>query len=176
MVWPWCGSLGSRRRRTDATKRAQRRKDCVRVAAGGRRQEGERGLPRDGVTAQAFYSWKRKYAGLGISDLRELRQLRKENRKLKTLVANLTLDKHIRTAYRTCCHRGLARPALRRRPAHSRASDSALGESAALSPFYQVCLHPERLKQRLKHAQLLARLEDDYRTISWHRLPLPLGA
>jgi putative transposase len=48
-----------------------------------------------GVSAQAFYSWKRKYAGLGISDLRELRQLREENRKLKTLVANLTLDKHI---------------------------------------------------------------------------------
>ena len=48
-----------------------------------------------GVSAQAFYSWKRKYAGLGISDLRELRQLREENRKLKMLVANLTLDKHI---------------------------------------------------------------------------------
>jgi len=48
-----------------------------------------------GVSAQAFYSWKRKYAGLGLSDLRELRQLREENRKLKTLVANLTLDKHI---------------------------------------------------------------------------------
>jgi putative transposase len=48
-----------------------------------------------GVSAQAFYSWKRKHAGLGLSDLRELRQLRDENRKLKTLVANLTLDKHI---------------------------------------------------------------------------------
>lgn len=48
-----------------------------------------------GVSAQAFYSWKRKYAGLGLSELRELRQLREENRKLKTLVANLTLDKHI---------------------------------------------------------------------------------
>lgn len=48
-----------------------------------------------GVSAQAFYSWKRKYAGLGLSELRELRQLREENRKLKTLVADLTLDKHI---------------------------------------------------------------------------------
>jgi putative transposase len=48
-----------------------------------------------GVSVQAFYSWKRKYAGLGISDLRELRQLREENRKLKTLVADLSLDKHI---------------------------------------------------------------------------------
>ena len=48
-----------------------------------------------GISPQAFYSWKRKYAGLGLNELRELRQLREENRKLKTLVADLTLDKHI---------------------------------------------------------------------------------
>ena len=47
------------------------------------------------MSQQAFYSWKRRYAGLGLSELRELRQLREENRKLKTLVADLTLDKHI---------------------------------------------------------------------------------
>jgi len=43
-----------------------------------------------GVSQQAFYSWKRRYAGLGLAELRELRQLREENRKLKTLVADLT--------------------------------------------------------------------------------------
>jgi putative transposase len=48
-----------------------------------------------GVSQQAFYGWKRRYAGLGLTELRELRQLREENRKLKTLVADLTLDKHI---------------------------------------------------------------------------------
>jgi putative transposase len=48
-----------------------------------------------GVSPQAFYSWKRRYAGMGLNELRELRQLREENRKLKTLVADLTLDKHI---------------------------------------------------------------------------------
>lgn len=48
-----------------------------------------------GVSQQAFYTWKRRYAGLGLTELRELRQLREENRKLKTLVADLTLDKHI---------------------------------------------------------------------------------
>jgi putative transposase len=48
-----------------------------------------------GVSQQAFYSWKRRYAGWGWSELRELRQLREENRKLKTLVADLTLDQHI---------------------------------------------------------------------------------
>jgi putative transposase len=39
--------------------------------------------------------WKKKYAGLGLSELRELRQLREENSKLKRLVADLTLDRHI---------------------------------------------------------------------------------
>ena len=48
-----------------------------------------------GVSQQACYSWKKRYAGVGVSELRELRQLREENRKLKTLVADLTLDKHI---------------------------------------------------------------------------------
>jgi putative transposase len=48
-----------------------------------------------GVSAQAFYSWKRRYAGLGVSELREPRQLREENGKLKALVADLSLDKHI---------------------------------------------------------------------------------
>jgi putative transposase len=46
-----------------------------------------------GVSPQAFYSWKRRYAGLGLNELRELR-LREENRKLKGIVADLTLDKH----------------------------------------------------------------------------------
>jgi len=48
-----------------------------------------------GVSPQACNSWKRRYAGLGLSELGELRQLREENRKLRTLVADLTLDKHI---------------------------------------------------------------------------------
>lgn len=48
-----------------------------------------------GVSQQTFYTWKKQYAGVGVSELRELRQLREENRKLKTLVADLTLDKHI---------------------------------------------------------------------------------
>src|ERR1700694_3515332 len=48
MVWPRCGSLNDRGRRTDATERAQRREDRVRVAAGRGRQESQRGLPGDG--------------------------------------------------------------------------------------------------------------------------------
>ena len=48
-----------------------------------------------GIAEQTFYRWKKKYGGLGVPELRELRQLRDENRKLKQLVADLTLDKHI---------------------------------------------------------------------------------
>ena len=48
-----------------------------------------------GVSETTFYVWKRKYAGIGVSELRELRQLREENAKLKRLVADLSLDKHI---------------------------------------------------------------------------------
>jgi putative transposase len=48
-----------------------------------------------GVSQQTFYTWRRRYAGLGVSELRELRQLREENRKLKGLVADLSLDKHV---------------------------------------------------------------------------------
>ena len=43
----------------------------------------------------AVYRWKRRYGGLGLHEVRELRQLREENRKLKGIVADLTLDKHI---------------------------------------------------------------------------------
>ena len=48
-----------------------------------------------GITEQTFYRWKKKYAGMLPSDLRKLRQLEEENRQLKKLVANLSLDKQM---------------------------------------------------------------------------------
>jgi putative transposase len=50
---------------------------------------------KHGISQQSFYLWKKKYSGLGLSELRELRQLREENGKLKRLVADLSLDRHI---------------------------------------------------------------------------------
>ena len=50
---------------------------------------------KHGISQQSYYLWKKKYAGLGLSELRELRQLREENGKLKRLVADLILDRHI---------------------------------------------------------------------------------
>ena len=48
-----------------------------------------------GVSEQSFYRWKKKYMGMGIPELRRLRQLEEENRKLKRIVADLTLDKRM---------------------------------------------------------------------------------
>ncbi len=48
-----------------------------------------------GVSEQIFYRWKKRFAGLGIAELRRLRTLEEENRKLKQLVADLSLDKQM---------------------------------------------------------------------------------
>ena len=45
-----------------------------------------------GVSQATFYLWRKKFGGLGVSELRRLRQLEEENRKLKQLVADLSLD------------------------------------------------------------------------------------
>ena len=46
-----------------------------------------------GISQATFYAWRKKFVGLGVAELRRLRQLEEENRKLKQLVADLSLDK-----------------------------------------------------------------------------------
>lgn len=46
-----------------------------------------------GISDATFYLWRKKYQNLGPSELRRLRQLEEENRKLKQIVADLSLDK-----------------------------------------------------------------------------------
>ncbi len=48
-----------------------------------------------GISEATFYNWKKKFAGLGVSELRRLRQLEEENQQLKKLVADLSLDKQM---------------------------------------------------------------------------------
>jgi len=48
-----------------------------------------------GIAEETFFRWKKKYGGLGVSEFRRLRQLEEENRQLKRLVADLTLDKQM---------------------------------------------------------------------------------
>jgi putative transposase len=47
---------------------------------------------RHGITKASFYRWKAKYGGLELSEARRLKQLEDENRQLKHVVAELTLD------------------------------------------------------------------------------------
>jgi putative transposase len=64
-------------------------------------KQAETGTPvaevirRMGISEQTFYRWKKVYGGLGVGELRRLKQLEDENRQLKQLVADLSLDKHI---------------------------------------------------------------------------------
>lgn len=66
-----------------------------------RTRQAESGTPVVEITRKmemseaTFYRWKKKVAGLGISELRRLKQLEDENRRLKRLVADLTLDKQM---------------------------------------------------------------------------------
>jgi putative transposase len=48
-----------------------------------------------GISEATFYNWKKKYGGLGVSELRRLKQLEEENSKLKQIVADLSLDKQM---------------------------------------------------------------------------------
>ena len=48
-----------------------------------------------GVSEQTYFRWKRKFAGMGVAEVRRLKQLEEENRKLKQLVADLSLDRQI---------------------------------------------------------------------------------
>ena len=64
-------------------------------------KQAEAGIPiqdlirKYGICEQTFYRWKKRYGGLDASELQQLKQLREENRRLKGLVADLTLDKQI---------------------------------------------------------------------------------
>jgi putative transposase len=64
-------------------------------------RQGEAGTPvaeivrKLGISEQTYYTWKKKYGGLGVSELLELKAIREENRRLKSLVADLSIDKTI---------------------------------------------------------------------------------
>ena len=62
-------------------------------------KQAELGIPvvelirQVGVSEQTFYRWKKKYSGLEVDQVLELKQVREENARLKRIVADLTLDK-----------------------------------------------------------------------------------
>jgi putative transposase len=48
-----------------------------------------------GISDATFYNWKKKFGGLGVTELRKLKQLEEENSRLKQIVADLSLDKQM---------------------------------------------------------------------------------
>jgi putative transposase len=76
---------------------------CGRPTAAGRQRHPDSGTPvadvcrQLGVSEATFYVWRKKFAHLGVSELRRMRQLEDENARLKRLMADLTLDTHILT-------------------------------------------------------------------------------
>ena len=64
-------------------------------------KQGEEGTPvaeicrKAGISQATYFNWKKKYAGLMPSEMRKLRELEDENRRLKKIVADLMLDKEM---------------------------------------------------------------------------------
>jgi len=85
-----------------------------------------------GISEAIFYVWKKKYASLGVSELRKLRQLEAENARLKRLVADLTLDKHILQEVIVTC------PRLRYQLAVRKAQVARLKDPVAFALFEPV--------------------------------------
>jgi putative transposase len=52
-------------------------------------------LRKYGISRATFYAWRKKYGGLDVAEMRRLRELETENKRLKGLVADLVLDKQI---------------------------------------------------------------------------------
>jgi len=50
---------------------------------------------QNGVSTATFFNWKKKYGGMQASDIKRLRELEEENRKLKQMYADLALDNRI---------------------------------------------------------------------------------
>lgn len=86
-----------------------------------------------GVSQATFYQWKKKYSGVGVAELRRLRQLEEENKKLKQLVADLSLDKAmlqdvLKKSFKACCQKNIS----------YLFTAGMAGKSAASLPGYQL--------------------------------------
>jgi putative transposase len=79
----------------DEAVEVQRGADRIRAARGRGWDASGRRVPPTRDQRSHVLLWKKKFAHLGVSELRRLRQLEEENGRLKCLVADLTLDKHI---------------------------------------------------------------------------------
>ncbi len=93
----WNGSFGGplRKEWIDEAVEILRRADRLCPSSSRQRHPRRRPVPAARHRQQTFYAWKKKYARLGVSELRRLRQVEEEDARLKRLVADLSLDKHM---------------------------------------------------------------------------------
>src|SRR3569832_1671019 len=96
------------KKRSHAEKRSKFTEQQIAYA----QKQAELGTPVEevcrkmGISDATFYNWKKKYGGLGPSEVRRLKQLEEENTKLKKLVADLSLDKamlQVVLSFLLCC-------------------------------------------------------------------------
>ena len=68
---------------------------CAKPKCDRGRGDGGHDLPRLGISEQTYYKWRREYGGLKIDQAKRLKELERENERLKKAVSELTLDKQI---------------------------------------------------------------------------------
>ena len=120
-----------------------------------------------GISEATFYSWKKKYSGLGPVELRRLRQLEEENAQLKRIVADLTLDKQMLQDVLKKSSEGAAAPAT------SEPAPDGLSRLGATRLRYGV-FAPQRLslrRQSARRSRCAATPERDRRDARALRLP-----
>ena len=101
-------------------------------------KQGDAGQPvadvcrQVGISEATYYVWKKRYASMGILEVRELRQLRDENARLKRLLADLTLDRHV------------LQEVIKKRSSHAQASGYCTMDTGLLSTEHTTGVRPER--------------------------------
>jgi putative transposase len=110
-----------------------------------------------GIHENTFYAWKKRFGGLGTPEIRELRQLREENAKLKRLVADLSLDK---TMLQDIIAKKTVKPAQQReRVGYLRTAFGISTHRACLVLRFNRATQYVKLKLAAKNAGLVERIK-----------------
>jgi len=105
-------------------------------------KQGDAGQPiadvcrQMGISEATYYNWKKRYGNLGLLEVRELRQLRDENARLKRLVADLTLDRHV------------LQEVIKKRSSHAQTPGHRTMDTGLLSAERTSILRPELPQER----------------------------
>ncbi len=115
-------------------------------------KQGDAGQPiadvcrQMGINEATYYVWKKRYANMGLLEVRELRQLRDENARLKRLVADLTLDRHV------------LQEVIKKRSSHAQTSGHSTMDTGLLPAERAQVLQAELPSQRHPPSEARARV------------------